>query len=555
MSSNLSLSNLPNNSIFFKVSFFGIILLFAIVFSLTSIYPHALFRTHALDLGMFNHALYSYAHLKANHFTLDVTGAEIPYLGDHFSPITMLYAPFYYLFGTYTLLVIQLISILAGGIGVFHYAKYKGIIRWTSLLIMAHFLILWGIFSALSFDFHNNVVAAMLVPWFVLAFDKGNLKLTLLLFALIIMCKENMALWMAFIIIGLLLRNNKPTTVFANKYALILALIAIVWFIAAVKIFMPAYSQGMGIDQMSRYQVVGNSMGEIIKGFFTRPGYYFALIFEDILKIGGTGIKSKFWFLFLVSGGFATIARPQYLIMAIPVIIQKMFSDNIYMWGPYLQYSIEFVPLISFALISLLPLLKKTTYKHALLIILIFTSYYFNTDEQGKRVTKVFNKEFYKPDLDIKRLKQNLKIIPENATISVSSDLAPHLAFRDKLYHFPVVKDATYVTVLKTRNPWPLKFEDLDKEINNLKSNPSTEILIENPELIILKVNPESYHNSSHKKLNEPDTQSSIKAIENEIRSSAEWMEEITKKAAKNKISVDSMLTIDAVWVYNERRK
>lgn len=144
-----------------------IFLFFGICYSLISLVNHYELRTYSLDLGMFNQALYSFAHLKSNLFTLDVNGNIVNYFADHFSPITFLYAPFYYLLGSYTLLIIQIVAILFGGYGAYKYAKLQLDSKYLPLIVLFHFFVIWGIYSALSFDFHNNVVAAMLVPWLV----------------------------------------------------------------------------------------------------------------------------------------------------------------------------------------------------------------------------------------------------------------------------------------------------------------------------------------------------------------------------------------------------
>lgn len=46
--------------------------------------------------------------------------------------------------------------------------------------------------------------------------------------------------------------------------------------------------------------------------------------------------------------------------------------------------------------------------------------------------------------------------------------------------------------------------------------------------------------------------QQRIADMESKIRSNTKWMSEITRKAAERKISVDSMLRIDALWMIDE---
>ena len=101
-----------------KFAYIYILLIFSFIFGLISLVNHYQFRTDALDLGMLNHALYNFAHFEQNLFTIDIAGEEVNYFGDHFSPIMFLYIPFYYLFGSYTLLLIQIVAIAFGGYGI-----------------------------------------------------------------------------------------------------------------------------------------------------------------------------------------------------------------------------------------------------------------------------------------------------------------------------------------------------------------------------------------------------------------------------------------------------
>jgi len=537
------------NKVLFTICFSLVIIAFAVAYSLASIVPHSLFRTFALDLGMFNHALYNYAHFQPAHFLLAIDGTEIPYLGDHFSPLTMLYAPFYYLFGSYTLLIIQIASILLGGYGIFVYAQFKGLNKWVSLLLMTHFFILWAIFSALSFDFHNNVVAAMLIPWFVLHFEKGNLKQTLLFFALILIAKENMALWMAFILLGLLLLRQGKSHSISTRLVLGLAAFSIAYFLLVVLVIMPAYSKGMGTDQLSRYSAVGGSMSEVVMSMIIDPAKYFSLLFEDTQSTGAAGIKSRFWFLFLISGGFALFYKPQYLIMILPIIAQKMFASNFIIWGIQNQYSIELAPMISLALIAFLPVFKTSTSKYLFLAILIFTSYFYNTDKLGKNNIPIFRAEHYHSEIDVKEVREAFKLIPDKAVISVNSELAPHLAFRDTIYHFPIVKNAAYIVILKKGSSYPLSQDQLNKRLDHFISDTSN-VIYNTSDLLIYRVVNNSVKDFIPGVKYDYDK---IKEIETYIMSSKEWYDQIKEKAKIQGISVDSMLRNDAMWVYRKK--
>lgn len=467
----------------FWLSFSLVFLIFGGIYYITSIIPHLDFKTSALDTGMLNHALYSYAHLRADKFTLALNGSEAPYLGDHFSLITMLYAPFFYLFGEYTLLIIQILSILIGGYGIFKYSQFKGLNQWMSLLLTIHFFTIFGIYSALNFEIHNNVIAAMLVPWFVYFFDKGQLKWMLVFYVLIIISKENMALWMIFILIALIIR--KEGMVISKRKISILIIFAAVYFLVVTQLIMPVLAKGSGLTQFGRYSHIGDSLGEMALKFWRKPDKFFIMLFENTLeKENGLGVKSQLHFLVIISGGFAFFRRPHFLIMLIPIYAQKMFSNSITLWGIEKQYSIEFVPIISLAVIALILHYKDTKWSWLIILLLIYTSVHFN--EKNLRFLK---KKHYVSDMQVEKINELLKVIPDDAIISVNTALAPHLAFREKIYHFPIIKDAEYIALIKKRSIYPITRKEFNAHLKHLRFSTESKVLADNDDIIIAKIN------------------------------------------------------------------
>jgi uncharacterized membrane protein len=480
-----------------RVKLIAILSLFAIIYCLISFPNHYLLRTDALDLGMLNHALYNFAHFDINYFTLSYDGSSVNYFGDHFSPITILYAPFYYLFGSYTLLIIQIFAILFGAVGLFRYARYKlPHINDYKLLIVIQFLSIWGIYSALSFDFHNNVIGAMMVPWLFLYYDKQKNIKFLLFFVLILATKENMSLWLFFIVLGIIIKERNFNFRKLLKFEIPILIFTIVYFVVVVGLLMPWFREGNGFDQLSRYELLGNNLSEIIATLFTRPGYVLSLLYENTTgNPTYDGIKAELHMMVIVSGGFLFILRPYYIIMLIPIYAQKMFSNQFGTWGINVQYSIEFAPIISLCVIDFFSSIKKSKYI-ILGLVLICASTIFYTHKTlenrkskwYKRQNSVFHKkEHYETPFDVKNIYDQIFKIPKNITVSASGNLSPHLAFRDQVYLFPKIGDSEFVALLKTDKTYPLTPERYYELIEKLKRNKKYKIWYENEELVIFK--------------------------------------------------------------------
>ena len=66
----------------------------------------------------YTNALYDYSHLNWNDSTVFKSGAE-NLLADHFDLYLILFAPLSLIFKTYTLLIVQIVFILIGGMGIY----------------------------------------------------------------------------------------------------------------------------------------------------------------------------------------------------------------------------------------------------------------------------------------------------------------------------------------------------------------------------------------------------------------------------------------------------
>jgi uncharacterized membrane protein len=443
----------------------GIFSLFAIVYSLISLVNHYMFHTYGLDMGMFNHALYSFAHLKMNYVTTAIDGSSINYFADHFSPLSILFSPFYYLMGTYTLLVIQIAAILLGGLGACLLARRQLDTRYLPLIVLVQFFGIWGIYSALSFGFHNDVMGAMLVPWLVYFYLKDKKGLVVLFFVLILIAKENMALWLIFIMLGLMIIKGLSRWREYLRFEMPLIVAAAVYFSVVMGQIMPALSDGY-VTEYYLYGNTGDSTLAIAEKYITDPWRTITLIFN-----GHAENQSASWSklglhaMILASGGVAFLLAPAFWLMLIPIYLQNFLSDDPKLWSQSYQYSIYFVPIISMALIAALAKLRQPRLQYSAAIIVTLATYVFMfaAIESGQIFVvnsnisaRFYGAEHYQTSIDRDIIVRLLDYIPDKASVSASPSLVPHLSFRDKIYMYPVIKDADYIVLLQDfKNQFP----------------------------------------------------------------------------------------------------
>ena len=479
-----------------RIIIFFILFFFGLIYSSISLVNHYQFRTSALDLGFNTHALHCYAHLINPRF---MAKPEINYLGNHFTPLIFLFIPLYYIFGSYTLLVIQILAVLGGGLGIYFHSRLKTKYTWLPVIILFQFYSLWGIYSALAYDFHFVVIAAMLVPWFIYFYETNNKKLTFLFLVLIILCKENMALWMVFIITGLYAKDHFRNFKTQPFYSGSLLLIAGVYFMLVVGIIMPAINKGtVPIYFKNSYAHIGQSFSDIVVNLITHPKNTFELFFKNIYPDKPyNGIKSELYLVILASGGLALLFKPHYLIMLIPVFTQKMLSKDPLLWGTLYHYSIEFVPIITLALFDAVNSFnnRKISYSIAVLFMILTPLTSLRLMDHRKSLwydpvtMQFYSKKHYDSSLNYKEIHRALKMIPDDAGVSAHQSIAPHIANREKLYHYPIMKDAEYIVLFQSkRGSYPVKKDKYAEQVIEYKNSEEFDIIYDDNDLLIIKI-------------------------------------------------------------------
>jgi uncharacterized membrane protein len=472
----------------------SIFLFFGLIFSSISLVNHYNFRTYGWDLGINHNAIFDYAHFRWNDCMI-MQPSFTNVLSDHFSLYPLLVSLFYWIFGTWTMLIFQIAAILFGGLGIYKYVSRLTNNENLSRIALIHFFTIWGIYSALSFDYHDNVVATMFVPWFLYYFDQKKWKRSILFFVLILIAKENMALWAVFIGFGLVWKyafqkNRKMTLV-----SLGFALFALFYFVLIIKVVIPALATP-GRDYLhNSFNALGSNFGEVIINIIKHP-----LKALELLFVNHSGdpaydwIKTETYIAILLAGGLALFLAPEYLIMLIPIIAQKVFNDIPMRWGISVHYSIEFAPILVIAFYTVLVKIKKWQLPIASLGMAI--TLISNISFLDHRTSEYYNREnsqFYKKshwarDFNVGEAHRILSKIPQNAKVSAQSPLCPHLAFRDYIYHYPFIGDANYIALIPAEiNKYPLTDETYQKAIDDFLASGEWVIADKNEALLILK--------------------------------------------------------------------
>lgn len=465
-----------------------IVLTFAIIYCLISLVNHYLFRTYALDLGLYSNALYDYSHFQWNDSTVF---KQVPQnlLGDHFDFYLILFSPFVWIFGSYTLLIIQIVSVLFGGLGVYRYFKTN---RSLAALAMIFFYSFFGVFIALSSDFHDSVVVAMLVPWLFVFTKERKMNWTIFFIVILWLGKENSALWVAFICFGLSLLNWKERR--WRFFFVISGFSSLVYFIVLMKCVMPALAPD-GVYPHFDYRVLGSTMEEAMMHLIIHPLDSFNLMVSNFSGDSmANNTKSDLIKYLMLSGIILLLFRPAYLLMLIPIFFQKLFHDVNAIWGAGFHYCIEFTPILAIGIFEVIDKIKKESFKKITGILILLSAMNMTYKRLGhpyfyapNKNIDFLSKNHYKKEYDVKPVYKAFKLIPNDAVVSCQSNLVPHLANRDFCYMFPIIKDAEYIFLVKKDIAYPINDSTLQAEIQNFRTSKDWIKLVDKEEVLLVK--------------------------------------------------------------------
>lgn len=482
-----------------KLAIYIIVGVFAAIYCSISIVNHYVFHTYGYDLGIYNNILYSYSHFEMNHTPIQQPLVSHAF-ADHFEPVFFLMSPFSWIFGSYTLVVLQIAFILAGGMGVMQYVKAYTGQKTLAVISLAHFYSIWGIYSALGFDFHNNVTCACLLPWLMFFVHQQKWKQAILFWILMLFTKENMALWTTFVCLGIAFHYFKTPAI--RKKMFLLSGLSAVYFVLVVKVLIPHFQTEEGHYIYEGYYAwLGDSPRAMITTLITKPGYVFSMLFEsgqpDMLVFG---IKSELHFAVLVSGGIFLLYKPQFLLMLVPVYAQKLFHVDFAKWGINYHYSIEFTPVI--AIVTALFISgtsMELKYKHLLASGIALITLAFTLNKIDERTSKWYSPDdtrFYERHHYTTRgavvpkihegMDHALSTIPSDGKVSAQGALVPRLAFREVIYHYPTIRDAEYIVLAPQTTYYPQHYDDYRKDLDSLLVSKHWDLTFNNGAVLIL---------------------------------------------------------------------
>lgn len=405
-----------------------VVALLAIVYSVYSIARYQRFEASGYDLGIFMQEVKSYADgqwptslLKGPHFAL---------MGDHFSPIMALLAPFWWVFpSASTLLIAQAVLIALSAWPMVVWGS-RTIGTPMAVVVALCYGASWGVSAALGFDVHEVMFAAPLLAFSLVRLAEGRFVAAVAWAAPLVLVKEDLGVTVA--AIGLLIawRGRRIRRIRALGLALAATLVE-------VYLIIPAVARG-------------------------HYAYAHNITLGSILSAGAP--VAKWWTLGLVLIVTAGLAlRSPLALMALPTLVWRMASNDPAYWGSSDQYSLVLMPIMFVAMLDALRRIRRPRWRWAWVAGAVLAA-----------IVTVPNFPLYRlPHLirttpADRQVSAALDTVPAGVTVAASNWLAPHLiASREvSLFgHAPYAVDYIVVDTSPSAPMFPLTHSQQAREL------------------------------------------------------------------------------------------
>lgn len=436
-----------------------------VVYAVWSVTRHQWFGTGSWDLGLYNQNAWLAGHggplfssvIEESHF-----------LGDHFAPVTFLWAPFTWTGQTWILLVVQVGLVTGASIPLAALARRAGLGPGAVFGVTVAFLFAIGTQSMLNFDFHLIAPVPLGLYLAVLGFESDRRWLAYLGLGLVLICKESAILYAG--AVGGWLFLTKPGK---RVEGAAIAAFCLAFFWIVVSKVQP-YLLSLGAPKPAHfdaYKAFGDTLGEALANMVRHPGKVLVVLVTP---------EQKAETLLISFGGFGFLAlgTPSALWLALPNLVERFLGSKREMWGLSFHYSLTLLAILAWASVQTIARLERACARRRTRALddgLLSRLARPGVLDLGVAVflllTTVGTMRVYPREYDLQRLfmpyfssaegaainHRALEIIPPDGKVMAQNHFVPHLSFRELVWRLQprFLAKADWVVVNPDESPWP----------------------------------------------------------------------------------------------------
>ena len=384
-------------------------------YACVSVRLHQRLLTSGWDLGIFEQAVRSYAHLRLPVSELKGPGFQL--LGDHFSPVLVTLAPFYRLWPSpLTLLIAQAALFAVAVVPLARWAE-RVLGRRAAVVVAAGYAMSWGIAQAVGFDFHEACFAVPVLAFSLVALGEGRLRAAVAWALPLLLVKEDLGLTVA-VIGGLVAWKG------ARRPGLVTGAAGLLGTVLEVLVIIPAFSPARSYPYWDKLPAgeAGSGSGPL------------HLLYQATIGMITPDVKVMTLLALLAPTAFLALRSPL-MVVALPTLAWRFVSENPLFWGTAFHYSAILMPVVFAAFIDALTRRPAVDVRHALAVSSGITVLMFCQAP----LFQLFQPATWHTDPRVATVRRILDRIPSGVTVAAANHLAPQLTNRTTvtLFGFP----------------------------------------------------------------------------------------------------------------------
>ena len=418
---------------------------FAVGMSWLSVLQQRAFETGRFDVGNLTQVVWSTANGRFLEIT-DVDGEQISRLGAHFDPIVVLLAPLWWIWPSpELLLVVQAVAVALGAIPVYLLArKHLGSERAGVLFAVVYLLYpptQWLVVD----DFHPVAFATPLLLAAIWFLDEDRLLPFALCAGAACLTKEQIGLVVAMLGLWYAFAHGR------TRMGAVIFAVAGAVAVLATAVIVPAFAPGGGSPFEGRYADVGGSPAGIVRGAFEHPLRLVEALTEQ---------RDLTYVIELLAplGGLSLLS-PLLGASALPEIAINLLSATPTQTSIHFHYTAGAIPgLVAAAVLGASRVRRRMpdaapALGTALVVLVVSSGILLGPLPIWAHVPfgSTLATDAHIVTAHDRAATRVLSVIPADAPVSATNTLGAHLSERERIFSFPVLREATWVAIDLTR--------------------------------------------------------------------------------------------------------
>jgi uncharacterized membrane protein len=368
-----------------------------VAYGLLTLTRYRRFTISSWDHAIFEQAVKGYARPGAP--IVDIKGPGFNILGDHFSPIDVLIAPFYRVFPSAQTILLAQVVLIAISVAVIAAVAMRHVGTLTGAVVGLAYGLSFGLQSGVEAEFHEVAFGVPLLALAGAAYVDRRFGAVALWSLPLLLVKEDLGLTVA-VIGGLLWLAGE------RRRGTLLMWVGLVAMAFIVLVIVPVFNPG---DSYAYTSSLGGDRG-IWTTLFDEPDRKLATV---ALTVGITGL--------------AAVASP-WVLLVLPTFAWRFAGDNAYYWGTEWHYSLLLMPIVFIAMVDAMrrwPPLRWATV--AAVVVTAFTLV-------SSPLSTLLNGETYDEPPRSAAAHAVIAAVPDGATVETDIAMMSHLVTHHTVY-------------------------------------------------------------------------------------------------------------------------